>query len=143
MARRRGVGMSWKGPIKTIVDLEGRDSPGAQPFGVAGPGGGATLTFQPGGTAGPGQFTTFAPLYDAFHETTGLVFLGIDASFAPASSDVLTYDWQNRVIVVAVGDNFSDVFGSQITIPDGAQFRNLIGLQQNLQINTMGSSLPS
>jgi hypothetical protein len=25
--------MGWKGPIKTVVDLEGPDSPGAQPFG--------------------------------------------------------------------------------------------------------------
>jgi len=101
------------------------------------------LTFQPGGVRGSGQYTTFAELHAAFLLTKGLVFIGIDASVAAASSDVLVYDWQNRVMFGSIGDNFSDVFGSQLTIPNGAQFRNVLRLTQNLQFNTQGSILPS
>ena len=102
-----------------------------------------SLSFQPGGTAKSGQFIDWDALYEAFLLTEGLALIGVDATFAAASTHVETYDFQNRAILLSTGNNPSPAFGSQLTIPDGAQVQNLLGLTQNLQLNTQGSAKPS
>jgi len=98
----------------------------------------STLVYQQGGTAAePNQFTDWNALYAAFLQTHGPVQIAIDVTFAPlmiAHVSLGTYDMQGRATLTTSGLNTGG--GGELAIPDGGVLKNLVGIGENLQLDT-------